>query len=142
MTRQIVTMHDIQTNEEIMEEADLSTERAGHQDRWFATGGVIGAIVASTCCIIPLLLVALGISGAWIANLTALEPYSFYFTVAALAFVGLGFWRVYFRRSRECADDSWCARPRSTRITKFLLWTAALLILANWTMGWWAPLFY
>lgn len=124
-----------------MEETDLSIKRS-HQDRWFATGGVIGAIVASTCCVVPLLLVTLGISGAWIANLTALEPYSIYFTIAALAFIGLGFWRVYSRRSRECADDTWCARPQSARITKILLWAGALLILANLTMGWWALLFY
>ena len=117
-------------------------ERTSSQDRWFATGGVIGAIAASTCCVIPLLLVTLGISGAWIGNLTALEPYSIYSSLAALVFIGLGFWRVYFRRSTVCDDQSWCARPHSTGITKIALWTAAFLILANLTMRWGAPLFY
>lgn len=125
-----------------MEGAELSTEQTSSQDRWFATGGVIGAIAASTCCVIPLLLVALGISGAWIGNLTALEPYSIYFTLAALVFIGLGFWRVYFRKTTVCDDQSWCGRPQSARITKIALWTAAFLILANLTMRWWAPLFY
>src|SRR5689334_12650165 len=40
-----------------------------------ATGGVLGAVAASSCCIVPLVLFALGISGAWIGNLTALTPY-------------------------------------------------------------------
>jgi mercuric ion transport protein len=38
-----------------------------------ATGG-LAAILASTCCLGPLVLVALGVSGAWIGNLTLLEP--------------------------------------------------------------------
>jgi len=40
-----------------------------------ATGSVIGAILASSCCIVPLVLVTLGASGAWIGNLTVLESY-------------------------------------------------------------------
>lgn len=102
----------------------------------------MGALVASTCCIVPLLLVTIGVSGAWIGKLTALAPYSIYFTLAALAFVGLGFWHVYFRRRTECSDDFYCARPKARRITKVALWAAALLILINLTMSWWAPLFY
>ncbi len=39
-----------------------------------ATGSVIGAVLASSCCIVPLLLVTLGVSGAWIGSLSALEP--------------------------------------------------------------------
>ncbi|EBW9243678.1 TPA_asm: mercuric transport protein, partial [Salmonella enterica] len=37
--------------------------------------GGLAAILASTCCLGPLVLVALGFSGAWIGNLTVLEPY-------------------------------------------------------------------
>lgn len=129
----------------------MSTPQAGvsrevpnpnRRDGWLAAGGVLGAILASTCCIVPLLLVTIGVSGAWIGNLTALEPYSIYLTIAALAFVGLGFWHVYFRTSADCVDGSYCARPGSRRITKIALWAAALLLLVNMTMGWWAPLFY
>ena len=39
-----------------------------------AAGG-LAAILASTCCLGPLVLITLGFSGAWIGNLTALEPY-------------------------------------------------------------------
>ena len=42
---------------------------------WLATGGILGALLASSCCIVPLVLISLGVSGAWIGNLTALEPY-------------------------------------------------------------------
>jgi mercuric ion transport protein len=46
--------------------------------RLMAIGGLFGAIAASSCCIVPLVLFSLGISGAWIANLTALAPYQPY----------------------------------------------------------------
>ena len=46
------------------------------------TGG-LAAILASTCCLGPLVLVALGFSGAWIGNLTVLEPYRPIFIGAA-----------------------------------------------------------
>ena len=50
---------------------------------WLAAGGVVGAFLASACCIGPLVLLTLGISGAWIGNLTALEPYKPIFAVIA-----------------------------------------------------------
>jgi hypothetical protein len=37
--------------------------------------GALAAIVGSLCCVAPLVLLTLGISGAWISQLTALEPY-------------------------------------------------------------------
>ena len=45
--------------------------------------GGVAAVLASTCCLGPLLLVALGLSGAWIGNLTRLEPYRPFFIAAA-----------------------------------------------------------
>jgi mercuric ion transport protein len=39
-----------------------------------AAGG-IAAVLASACCVGPLVLLSVGFSGAWIANLTALSPY-------------------------------------------------------------------
>jgi mercuric ion transport protein len=109
---------------------------------WLAAGGVIGAVLASSCCIVPLVLVTLGISGAWIANLTALEPYKPVFAAAALVFIALGFRYVYFRPKVPCADGSYCARPQSARLTKSALWFAAVLVILAVTVGWWAPLFY
>jgi mercuric ion transport protein len=50
-----------------------------------AAGGVLGALAASSCCILPLVLFGLGVSGAWIGNLTRLAPYQPYFIVATAA---------------------------------------------------------
>ena len=108
----------------------------------FAAGGVIGAILASTCCVVPLLFVMLGISGAWIGNLNALEPYKPYFAGIALVFIGLGFRQVYFKAKPACVDGSYCAKPQSAVITKTALWLSTVVILLALTINWWAPLFY
>lgn len=47
----------------------------GDRQNWVAAGGVLGAIAASSCCVLPLVLFSVGIGGAWIGNLTALAPY-------------------------------------------------------------------
>jgi mercuric ion transport protein len=103
---------------------------------------VLGAIGASACCIVPFALFALGISGAWIGNLTALAPYKTYLVAGTLAFLGLGFYLVYRRpRAAACADGSYCARPASHRIAKTGLWTATVLVILAMTFSYWLPLF-
>ena len=47
------------------------------------TGG-LAAILASACCLGPLVLIALGFSGAWIGNLAVLDPYRPIFIGVAL----------------------------------------------------------
>jgi mercuric ion transport protein len=117
---------------------DTSDQKGG----LLALGGVISAILASTCCVVPLLFVLLGISSAWIVNLTALELYKPYFAAGALVFIGLGFWQAYFRAQSSCMDGAYCAKPQSAIITKTALWLATLVVLLALTINWWAPLFY
>jgi len=80
---------------------------------WLAAGGVMGAFLASACCVGPPVLLTLGISRAWIGNLTALEPYKPIFAVIALGFIGAGFRQVYFRKPTVCEPGSYFARPSS-----------------------------
>lgn len=121
---------------------DTALETSDRRKGWFATGGVIGAILASTCCIAPLVLLTLGISGAWIGNLTALEPYKPIFAGVALVFIGLGFRQVYFKAKPACEDGSYCARQQSALITKSALWLSTVLVALALTINWWAPFFY
>lgn len=114
----------------------------GPRQSWLAAGGVAGAILASSCCVLPLALVTLGVSGAWIGNFTALEPYKPVFIAVAAIFIGLGFWQVYFRPRAKCEDGSYCARQQSALITQSALWLATALVILAATIDWWAPLFY
>lgn len=117
------------------------TDRGGRQT-WFAAAGVIGAVLASSCCIAPLVLLTLGVSGAWIGNLTALEPYKPVFLGVALVFIGLGFRQVFFKPKPACEDGSYCARPESAIVTQVALWVATLLVVLAASIDGWAPLFY
>lgn len=119
-------------------ETGPETDRRG----LFAALGLGGALLASACCILPLVFVTLGISGAWIGYLTALEPYRPLTSGTAIVFIALGFWHVYFRSKPVCVEGSYCARPQSSRLTKTVLWLATALVLLSLTLNWWAPLFY
>lgn len=91
-------------------------------------GSVLAAIGASLCCVAPLVLLALGISGAWIGSLTALEPYRPIFVGLALLFLGMAFHRLHFA-SKVCVPGSLCADPRTTKRQRLILWTVAPLLL-------------
>lgn len=95
---------------------------------WLTAGGAIGAVLASSCCIAPLVLFLLGISGAWMSNLTVLEPYQPLFITITLGFLGGGFWMVYFKSKKQCAEDSYCSKPQSGKLLKSLLWGSTGLI--------------
>ncbi len=123
----------------------MNDDIASSQDRKrnvAAAGGVIGAVLASSCCIGPLVLITLGASGAWIGNLTALKAYQPVFVTVTLAFIGFGFWQVYGKSRQSCEDGSYCATSMSDRIVKTALWIATLLVAIALTIDLWAPLFY
>ncbi len=105
----------------------------------YAAGGLIGAILASTCCIAPFVLLLLGVSGAWISHLTALAPYQPVFLIASLGFLAAGFWKVYGKSKTSCAEGSSCGTPQSDKIVKIALWMAALLIMTAMGVEWIGP---
>jgi mercuric ion transport protein len=111
------------------------------KERFAATGGVVGALLASSCCILPLVLITLGASGPWIGKLTALKAYQPLFVGLTAAFLGYGFWHVYRKSDLDC-DDEFCTTPRSDRVVKVALWTATALVIVALTTDLWAPLFY
>ena len=121
------------------DELPLAQDRKGNTA---AVGGVVGAVLASSCCIGPLLLVTLGASGAWIGNLTALKTYQPIFVAVTLVFLGFGYWQVYGKSKQPCEDGSTCATSRSRRIVKGALWIATILVAIALTVDMWAPLFY
>ena len=102
----------------------LGADRTPHL---LAAGGILAALGAASCCVIPFALFLVGVSGAWIGDLTALEPYQPIFAGVSLAFIGFGAWRVYRRPKMVCADG-YCATPQSGRIAKIGLWTAGVLV--------------
>ncbi len=103
--------------------------------------GGLAAILASTCCLGPLVLVALGFSGTWIGNLTVLEAYRPIFIGAAL--VALFFaWRRIYRPVHACKPNEVCAMPQVRATYKLIFWIVAALILVALAFPYVLPLFY
>jgi mercuric ion transport protein len=105
-----------------------------------AAGG-IAAILASACCLGPLVLVSLGLSGAWIANLTALEPFRPMFVGAALVALFFAYRRI-FRPAAECKPGEICARPQAKRAYKVMFGVVAILVAVALAFPYIAPRFY
>jgi mercuric ion transport protein len=104
-----------------------------------ATGGVLGAIAASSCCIVPLALFSLGISGVWIGNLAALTPYQPIFVLITAGFLAYGYYLVYWKPKKACAEGTACARPLPNRVVKIALWAATVLVAAAVAFPYVAP---
>lgn len=103
--------------------------------------GTLAAIGASICCVGPLLLLLMGIGGAWVANLTALEPIRPFFIGATLLFVALAFRRLYLV-PQVCQPGTPCADPRTVRRQRLVFWIVAVALGSLLAVPWMAPLFY
>ena len=100
-----------------------------------AVGGLLGALVASSCCLLPLVLFGLGVSGAWIGSLTRLAPYQPFFIAVTIASLGCGYWLDYRSSKAACAGGEACARPLSLGLI-----VATVLVIAAIGFDFLAPL--
>lgn len=103
----------------------MARDRTG----WLAGASVLGSVLASACCIVPLVLFSLGVGGAWMANLTALAPYKPIFLVGAGGLIVAGFVSARRHRRQACSADGYCARPLAEHLVTAALWFATLLVL-------------
>lgn len=103
--------------------------------------GGVAAILASACCLGPLVLVTLGFTGAWIGNLTLLDPYRPIFIGAALVALFLG-WRRIYRPAQACKSGGVCAAPQVQAAYKLIFWVVALLVLVALGFPHVMPFFY
>jgi mercuric ion transport protein len=103
--------------------------------------GVLAAIGASVCCVGPLVLLAIGVGGAWIGTLTTFEPYRPLFIGLTLLFLGLAFRKVYLL-PQACAPGTPCADPQTTKRQRLIFWSVAVPLLGLLAVPWFAPLFY
>lgn len=104
-----------------------------------AVGGLLGALAASSCCILPVLLFSLGISGAWIANFARLAAYQPTFVTATVAFLGGGYLLVFRTSRRACVGDQACACQLPKRFVMVLLVAATIIVIAAFAFDFVAP---
>ena len=99
---------------------------------------VAAAIVGSLCCVAPLVLPMLGISGAWIGQLIALEPYRPIFIGVTAIFMVLAFRQLYIVPAR-CAPGEVCTNPRLQKRRRQIFWIDAAGLAALIAFPWAAP---
>jgi len=116
---------------------------ADRASRVTLAGGLAAGLLASLCCLGPLVLVMLGVSGAWISNLTLLEPYRPVFIGVALVFMALAWRRIYRAPAAEaCEPGTLCALPQTNRRYRAMFWVVSALVLLALGFPYMAPLFY
>ena len=104
----------------------------------------IAALLASSCCVLPLVFALVGISGTWIAHMRVLEPYSPALIALALLSLGIAGWRLY-RPSRmpmaACdVDDMACRQVNG--VARRWFWLVLVVALVPLVVPLAAPLFY
>ena len=100
-----------------------------------AAGGILGALAASSCCVIPLVLLSFGLSGAWMGTLTALAPYKAHIVAFTLACLGAGFYLVYRKPRTVGTSGLLCAPIASRGVMKISLWSGVILVLTASSIG-------
>lgn len=116
-------------------------ERTDRKGRFGLFAALAAAVAASACCTIPLLLVALGVGGAWVGTLTALEPLRPLFVglaVTALAYAGYREWQASRRAAQgvacDCEEEAVAPRTRRALLSVGAL-VAAALVASPWIIG-------
>jgi len=126
----------MELRQEIAKMSDITSTLSGNVEgdseatktKLIAAGGIFGALGASLCCVVPVVLFMFGVSGAWMSNLTALTPYKPIFIAITAGFLGYGFYLVYRKPKVACAEGSACAKPLPNRLVKGSLWSATVLV--------------
>jgi len=115
------------------------TSSSSQKGSMFAAG--LAAIGASVCCVAPLVLLSLGIGGAWISTLTAFTPYRWIFITITLGFLGWAFYKLYIV-PRQCASGDACALPGVLRNQRIIFWVVTVVLIALITFPYYGLIFF
>lgn len=123
-----------------MESLASTATRDNHAGKALLAGS-LAAMLASACCIGPLVLIMVGVSGAWISHLAALEPYQPVFVVAAM--IALYFAaRQIWRPAEACPAGQVCAAAPVRCAHKLLFGVVVALLVLALGFPLMAPWFY
>ncbi|MCW8863578.1 MAG: mercuric transporter MerT family protein [Colwellia sp.] len=98
---------------------------------------IVAGIGASACCIGPLLLLSLGLGGAWVGNLTAMEPYSGYLTAITLVILAMVFHKLYVA-PKQCNEGEVCANPKVLKNQRIIFWIVSIILIAMMSFPYYA----
>lgn len=120
---------------------DAGVTKGGSTERGLIALGGLGALLAGTCCLAPLALVSLGVSGAWLGNFRLLEPYRPVFLGVATVSLVLA-WRRIYRPAARCEPGAICATPSVRRGYRIGFWSVVALLALMFAYPYLMPMFY
>lgn len=103
-------------------------------------GAIAAALMASLCCVGPVLFVVLGVGAGFGRMFEPLRPV---FTIVTVALVAAGFYAVYGRpkapvSDATCETNGVCAATFTRRRDKVVVWLGALIALFLLTFPRWS----
>ena len=116
-------------------------DTSGTKSGTLVVAGIAG-VLASACCIGPLVLASIGLGSIAAGVVSMFEPLRPVFIVIALAALGFAWWRIYRRPVAACEPDIACAVPHTDGIYKMMFWIVAVIVLALITFPYYIVLFY
>src|ERR1700747_1615898 len=111
---------------------------------WLLLAGTLTAIGASACCVIPLMLLTLGIGGSWLSSLSLLEPYRPLFIGATLLLLSFSFHRIYLApRVRDGSSSGGQHNGHNgMKRLRLAFWITSTVASGLIALPWLIPLFY
>lgn len=105
-----------------------------NKSKWFVGGGILAAVTASVCCIGPLILTVLGVSGA--AFLSKLEVLRLPMIGIVILLFGIA-GHSLFKKRETCEPGSICADPVKYKRMIIMYWVGLVLAILGITSPNW-----
>ena len=96
-------------------------------ERVSIAGALVTVVAGSLCCVLPFVLVSLGITGSWLGVLQIFEPYRLGLDAASVAALIVG-WGVYGYSQRACTAAQPCVSPVRSRRMGIGLAVASIIV--------------
>lgn len=129
--------------ESAMNEAAEGTQPSTGRVKAGLIGGALAAFATVMCWVVPLVLVSIGVTGAWMSTFTALAPYKWVLILLALGCMGYAGYKVYRVKPAEgCEPDPGCAAPQDNRLYRVMFWVVSAFVLAALVSPYLLPLFF
>ena len=107
-----VTQINMGTSDSLQAPGETALGNVVSKDGLAATVGILAGLGAASCCLVPFALFSLGITGAWISNITALAPYQPIFAAVAFGCIAYGGYHVYWKRKKADTVGTACPSRR------------------------------
>ena len=99
---------------------------------WTTVAGVVSSLgICAACCLLPFVLISLGVTSAWVGALDRLAPFKWLFVIATLVLLGYGFYAAYFKPKTECANGSQCQTCAPSALMRTGLWVGLFIGVAG-----------